>query len=111
MRQKFIVVNTWKLLLVVTLLMLCTAGYTQDLRNSSNMLVGKIEKDGIIRDRSNMSIGKVDGDGVVKDKNNMLIGRVKSDGTVVDRNNKTIGYAKGIPMRYAAVFFFLKMFV
>ena len=57
-----------------------------------------------------MKIGMVDSDGEVKDRNNMRIGRVKPDGTVVDSNNMTIGYAKGIPMEYAVVFFFFKIF-
>lgn len=84
--------------------------YSQDLRNSSNMLIGKVESDGIVRDRSNMMIGKVDGDGEVKDRNNMQVGRVNPDGTVVDRHNMTVGYAKGLPAAYAAVFYFFKLF-
>ena len=47
-----------ELMLFVTLLMTCTAGYSQDLRNSSNMHIGKIESDGIVLDQMNMTIGK-----------------------------------------------------
>ena len=98
------------LLLIVSLLMICIVSYAQDIRDGSNMFIGKIESDGTVRDRSNMMIGKVDSNGEVKDKNYMQIGRVKSDGTVVDRTNRTIGYAKDIPATYAAVFFFFKLF-
>ena len=99
-----------KLLLIVSLLMMCMVGHTQDVRDGSNMTIGKIESDGKMRDQTNVMIGKVDKDGEVKDKSNMQIGRVKSDGTVVNRNNMTIGRAKNIPATYAAVFFFFELF-
>lgn len=57
-----------------------------------------------------MTIGKVDSDGYVKDCSNMTLGRIKSDSYVVDRNNMTIGRAKDVPVPYAAVFFFFKLF-
>lgn len=111
-------------LLIVASHSICDA---QSLYNNSNMLVGKIEPNGIVKDHNNMMIGKietdddirdknymlvgkVDPDGTVKDKNNMMIGKVKSDGTVVDRNNMTIGYARGIDIKQVAVFFFFKLF-
>jgi hypothetical protein len=34
-----------------------------------------------------------------------LLGKVERDGTVRDSNNHVIGYARGVPMRYAAVYF------
>jgi hypothetical protein len=57
-----------------------------------------------------MTIGKVEADGYVKDRSNMILGRIKSDGYVLDRNNMTIGKAKDVPIAYAAVFFFFKLF-
>lgn len=57
-----------------------------------------------------MNIGKIEKDDMVRDCNNMTIGKFDSDGTFVDCNNMTIGYAKGVPVTYAAVFFFLNMF-
>lgn len=42
----------------------------------------------------------------IRNSNNSLLGKVDSDGTVRNSNNSVIGYAKGVPMRYAAVFFF-----
>ena len=80
------------------------------IKNRNYMTVGKIERDGIIRDHSYMMIGKVERNGEVKDRNYMRIGRVRPDGTVANSNNMTIGYAKGIPVTYAAVFFFFKLF-
>ena len=37
------------------------------------------------------------------------VGYIKSDGTVQDSHYKTIGYAKNIPTRWAALFFFFKL--
>lgn len=79
-------------------------------RNSSNSTVGKIERDGTIRNANNSSIGKVDNDGTVRNSSNSTIGKIDSDGTVRNSNNSSIGYAKGVPVRYAAVFFFFDFF-
>lgn len=46
----------------------------------------------------------------IRNSNNSLLGKVDSDGTVRNSNNSVIGYAKGVPMRYAAVFFFFHFF-
>ena len=81
-----------------------------DVRDRNNMLVGRIGTNGSIRDKNNMMIGKVESDGTVRDRNNMMVGKVKQDGTVIGRNNMTIGYAKGVPVTYAAVFFFFNLF-
>ena len=63
----------------------------QTIRDNSNMLVGKIETNGIVRDRNNMMIGKFESDGDVRNKNNMLVGKIEKNGTIRDRNNMTIG--------------------
>ena len=67
-------------------------GYAQTIRNSSNSTVGKIESDGTIRNSSNSYMGKVE-----------------QDGTVRNSSNSTIGYARGVPMRYAALYFFFNL--
>lgn len=82
-----------------------------DVRDKNNMLVGRIGTNGSIRDKNNMTIGKVESNGTVRDHNNMMVGKVKQDGTVIGRNNMTVGYAKGVPMAYAAVFFFFNLFI
>ena len=74
------------------------------------LLVGQTVRGQYLYDRSNMTIGKVESDGYVKDRSNMNLGRIKPDGYVLDRSNMTIGRAKGVPISYAAVFFFFKMF-
>ena len=50
-------------LLLVLALMMCVVSFSQDLRNSSNMLIGRIESDGVVRDHANMMIGKIGSDG------------------------------------------------
>ena len=65
--------------------------FGQDIRNSSNMLVGRIEGNGIVRDCNNMTVGKIESDGDVRDKNYMLVGKVETNGTIRDKNNMTIG--------------------
>lgn len=65
--------------------------FGQDIRNGSNVLVGKIEANGVVRDGSNMMIGKIESDGTIRDKHNMLVGKVETNGAVRDRNNMTIG--------------------
>ncbi len=79
-------------------------------RDGSNRSIGKIESDGTVRDRSNRSIGKIESDGTVRDSSNRSIGKVESDGTVRDSSNRTLGTAKGVPMRYAALYFFFDFF-
>ena len=50
-------------MLLVLALMMCVVSFSQDLRNSSNMLIGMIESDGVVRDHANMMIGKIGSDG------------------------------------------------
>jgi hypothetical protein len=52
----------------------------------------------------------VESSGTVRNSNNSLLGKVDSDGTVRNSNNSVIGYAKGVPTRYVAVFFFFHFF-
>ena len=65
--------------------------FGQNIRNGSNVLVGKIEANGVVRDGSNMTIGKIESDGTIRDKYNMLVGKVETNGAVRDKNNMTIG--------------------
>ena len=82
-----------KLLLLLALGLTTLSMNAQDLRNGNNSTIGKIESDGTVRNSSNSTIGKID-----------------KDGTVRNANNSTIGYAKGVNIRYAAVFFFFDFF-
>ena len=51
-------------------------------------------------------LGYVKGDGSVLDGNKNPIGLIKSDGTVQNQNEVIIGYAKNVPIKSAAVYFF-----
>ena len=70
-----------------------SVGCAQSFRDTNNMLLGKVESDGTVRNSSNSTVGKID-----------------RDGTVRNSSNSTIGYAKGVPVRYAALFFFFDFF-
>lgn len=80
------------------------------IRNSNGAQIGKLENDGTVRDRSGRHIGKIESDGTVRNSNNSQIGKVESDGTVRNSNNSSIGSAKGVPQRYAALYFFFDFF-
>ena len=45
----------------------------------------------------------------LRDRNYATMGYINSDGTVRDRNYATMGYAKGVPQKWAAVFFFFDL--
>ena len=100
-----------KHLFAILLFALCinVTGLAQELRNSSHAVVAKIERDGTVRDKSNFRIGKIESDGTVRDKSSFVVGKVASDGTVRDASNRIIGHAKGVPVRYAALFFFFDL--
>ena len=80
-----------------------------DIRDSSNRLIGKISSNGEVRNSSNSYIGKIESDGTVRNSSNSYMGKVESDGTVRNSSNSTIGYARGVPMRYAALYFFFNL--
>ena len=94
------------MILMMVLLFFAVVCPAQSIRNSNNRLLGKIGSNGDIRNSNNSYMGKVESSGTVRNSNNSLLGKVDSDGTVRNSNNSVIGYAKGVPMRYAAVFFF-----
>ena len=79
---------------------LCSA---QTIRNTNNSVVAKIDNDGTVRNSNNSVIARINSNGDIRDSNNR-------DGTVRDSNNHTIGYAKGVPSRYAALYFFFNFF-
>lgn len=81
-----------------------------DIRDGNYHLLGKIESDGTIKDPNNHILGKVDINGTVRNRNNSVLGKIESDGTVRDGNNHILGYARGVPQRFAAVFFFFQSF-
>jgi hypothetical protein len=46
----------------------------------------------------------------VRNRNNSVLGKVERNGTVRDNCNRTLGTAQGVPMRYAALYFFFGFF-
>lgn len=61
-----------------------------------------------ITDSGYRTVGYIKSDGTIQDSNYHTVGYVKSDGTVQDSNYRTIGYARGIPLKWAAFYFFFK---
>jgi hypothetical protein len=59
-----------------------------------------------VQDSGYRTIGHIKSDGTVQDSGYRTIGHVKSDGTVQDASYHTIGHANGIPLRWAALYFF-----
>ena len=81
----------------------------QDLRDRNYATVGRIDSDGTVRDRNYATVGHINSDGTVRDRNYATVGHIDNDGTVRDRNYATMGYAKGVPQKWAAVFFFFDL--
>ena len=65
----------------------------QDLWNSKNDFIGRINPDGSVYDKSNNSLG-----------------RIHSDGSVYDRFNNSLGSARGVKQEWAALYFFFLIF-
>ena len=59
-----------------------------------------------ITNGSYQTVAHIKSDGTIQDSSYRTIGHIKSDGTVQDSNYRTIGHASGIPMKWAAFFFF-----
>ena len=61
-----------------------------------------------VQDASYRIVGHIKSDGTIQDASYRIIGHIKSDGTVQDASYRIIGHAKGIPMRWAALYFFFR---
>ena len=46
----------------------------------------------------------------VRNANNSVIAKIDTDGTVRNSNNHVLGTARGVPIKYAAVYFFFHLF-
>ena len=100
---------------VITLLIiafLATAfgseAFAQRVTNGSYQTVAYIKSDGTIQDGSYRTLGYIKSDGTIQDSSYRTIGHVKSDGTVQDSSYRTIGHADGIPLKWAAFYFFFR---
>ena len=77
------------LLVILLSLLIGESLYAQQITNASYRTVAHISKDGTIQDASYHTIG-----------------HIRDDGTVMDASYHTIGHAKGIPLAWAALYFF-----
>ena len=77
----------------ILIMMLCLApmSFAQDLRNSSNSYIGKIESDGTVRNSSNSYVGKICSDGTIRNSSNSYVGKLESNGTVRNSSNSYAG--------------------
>ncbi len=75
-------------------------------QDASYRTIGHLKSDGTVQDENYRTVGHIKDDGTVQDSSYRTIGHVKSDGTVQDSSYRTIGHADGIPMKWAAFFFF-----
>ena len=90
--------------------MVARIGSNGEIRDTSNRLLGKIDSDGSVRDSNNSYLGKIESDGTVRDRSNSRVGKIDLDGTVRNTSNSIIGHASGVPVRYAAIYFFFDFF-
>ena len=78
------------------------------IQDASYRVVGHLKSDGTVQDASYRVVGHIKSDGTVQDSSYRVIGHVKSDGTVQDSSYRVIGHTKGVPMRWAALYFFFR---
>ena len=78
------------------------------IQDESYRIVGHLKSDGTVQDASYRIVCHIKSDGTVQDSSYRIIGHVKSDGTVQDASYRVIGHTKGIPMRWAALYFFFR---
>jgi hypothetical protein len=90
--------------------------------DESDKLAGRIKKDGMVTDKQSVITGYIKEDGTIENEAHSVVGYVQNDGTILDKdkkvlgyikegvvtggNNETIGYAKGVPVKWAAVYYF-----
>ena len=60
----------------------------------------------LVQDASYRVVAHIKSDGTIQDDSYRVIGHIKSDGTVQDASYRVIGHAKGIPLAWAALYFF-----
>ena len=78
------------------------------IQDSSYRVVGHLKSDGTVQDASYRVMGHIKSDGTVQDSSYRVIGHIKEDGTVQDASYRVIGHTKGVPMEWAALYFFFR---
>ena len=84
-------VSLWAAFVLLFLLSSLQQVKAQELRNSSNTVIGKIESGGVVRDKANRQVGRIDFDGAIRNSSNAQIGKLESDGVVRDKSNAPVG--------------------
>ncbi len=90
--------------------------------DEAGKLAGRIKKDGMVTDKQSIITGYIKDDGAIENEKHSAVGYVQNDGSILDKdkkvigyikegvvssaNNETIGYAKGVPVKWAAVYYF-----
>ena len=59
-----------------------------------------------VTDSGYRTVAHIKSDGTIQDGSYRTIGHIKSDGTIQDASYRTIGHASGIPLQWAAFYFF-----
>ena len=59
-----------------------------------------------IKDASYRTVAHIKSDGTIQDASYHTIGHIRNDGSIQDASYHTIGHASGIPLRWAALYFF-----
>ena len=95
-------------LLVALLALAGSAAHAQTVKSSNYSTLGYIKSDGTIQNSNYSTIGHIKSDGTVQDGNYRTVAYLKDNGTVQDSSYRTIGYAEGIPVRWAAYYFFFR---
>jgi hypothetical protein len=100
--------KTISLVMFLAISMVSMDVMAQRLTDSGYRTVGYIKQDGTIQDASYRTTGYIKSDGRVQDSSYRTVGYIKSDGTVQDASYRVIGHVKGIPMEWAALYFFFR---
>ena len=94
------------LTLLLFLALAAVSASAQMVQDASYRIVGHIKSDGTVQDASYRITGHVKSDGTVQDASYKIVGHLKTDGTVQDASYRIIGHTKGVPMEWAALYFF-----
>ena len=61
-----------------------------------------------VQDAGYKVVAHIKSDGTIQDDSYRVIGHIKADGTIQDSSYRVIGHTKGVPMEWAALYFFFR---
>ena len=62
--------------------MMCMVSNAQNMRDDSNLYIGKIDSYGTVLDQMNMMIGQFMTDGIIENRQRMMVGKTERDGII-----------------------------